>query len=61
MNRLEQQAHDALVGYETKRVSGRPWYGPAPQQNPAGSFSMNLTEQQRQELEQYIKDNDLPF
>jgi hypothetical protein len=61
MNRLEQQAHDALVGYETKREPGRPWYGPAPREKPAGVWSPRMTEQQKQELEQYIKDHDLPF
>ena len=60
MNKLETEAHDALVAYEAQRRHARR-FPPAPRSLPAGVWSPRLTEQQQREHEQYIRDNDLPF
>jgi len=60
MNKLESEAHDALVAYEFQRIHARR-FAPAPRSKPAGVWAPKLTEQQQREHEQHIKDNNLPF
>lgn len=60
MNKLETEAHDALMAYEAQRRHARR-FAPAPRSKPAGVWSPKLTEQQQREQEQYIKDHNLPF
>lgn len=61
MDKLQQDAHDALVSFEERRKRLAPAYGPAPRQQPTGVWSPRMTEEQRRAHEQYIIDNDLPF
>lgn len=60
MNKLETDAHDALVAYEAQRRHARR-FPPAPRLTPTSVWSPRLTEQQQREQEQYIRDHNLPF
>jgi len=61
MNRLEADAHDALMGYEARQKRHAAGYAPRPRSAPASTWAPTMTEQQKHEQDQYIKDHNLPF
>ncbi len=61
MNRFEIDAHDALTAFEARQKRHAAGYAPRPRSSPASTWAPKMTEQQKQELEQYIKDHNLPF
>lgn len=62
MNKLEQQAHDTLAGYEAQqRQRGAAWFPPAPRAKPTAVWSPRMTEQQQRELAEHIAQHNCPF
>ena len=61
MNRLEADAHDALMGFEARQKRHAAGYSPRPRSAPASTWASTMTEQQKREQEQHIKDHNLPF
>jgi hypothetical protein len=61
MNKMETEAYDALVAYEVRLRPAPIGYGPRPASKPAGTWAPKMTEQQKQTLDQYIQDQNLPF
>lgn len=64
MNARDHTARDAadtLESYDERIKRHAHGFGPAPRAKPAGSFRIDLTEKQRQELEKYIEEHQLPF
>lgn len=61
MNKMEAQAHDALIAFEERQKRHAAGYAPAPRAKPAGVWSPRMTEQEQRAHEQYVRDNDLPF
>ena len=61
MDKLEAEAYDALVAYEVRLRKAPIGYGPRPASKPAGTWAPKMTEQQQQKLDQYVRDNQLPF
>lgn len=61
MNRFEQDAHEALLAHEARQRRHAAGYGPQPARPMGPVWSPVLTERQKAEQEQYIKDHNLPF
>jgi hypothetical protein len=61
MNKMEAEAYDALVAYEVRLRKAPIGYGPRPASKPSGTWAPKMTEQQKQTLDQYVRDNNLPF
>lgn len=61
MNKLEAEAYDALVAYEVRLRKAPIGYGPRPASKPTGTWAPKMTDQQKREHEQYVRDNRLPF
>ena len=61
MNKLEAEAYDALVAYEVRLRKVPIGYGPRAPSKPAGTWAPKMTEQKKQQLDQYVRDNNLPF
>lgn len=60
MNRLEQDAADALTAYE-RQARHKQGYGPKPPEPLHGTWAPKMTEQEKKEQEQYIKRHSCPF
>lgn len=58
MDKFNQGAADALQQYEARRQTRWP---PLQSKPPASVWRPRLTEQERAEREQYIKEHNLPF
>lgn len=61
MDKLTNDAHDALVAFEERQKRHAQGYAPRPRAVPAGVWSPRMTEQQQREHDQYVKDHNLPF
>lgn len=61
MSRFEQDAHDSLQAYEERQRRHVAGYPPRPPRPMGPTWAPVLTEQQKAEQEQYIKDHNLPF
>ena len=61
MDKLQQDAADALKSFEERQERHAKGYAPAPRPTATGVWSPRMTDEQKRAHEQYIIDNDLPF
>lgn len=61
MNRFEANAHETLLAHEARQRRYAAGYPPRPAQPMGPTWAPVLTEQQKVEQEQYIRENNLPF
>lgn len=61
MDKLQQDAADALKSFEERQERHSKGYAPAPRPQPTGVWSPRMTEEEKRAHDQYVIDQGLPF